>query len=164
MRLYWKLLLEGQTLAMVLHHWLAAVSVAAMAALLLATGKAPFELSTSAATVEMGGAIRWPRRFCNCPSALVYSWRCPALQNPLLGDDWVSSLLFGVSLVMALGLMHHLSMIALGDIRHGAVVRTAGLMVATILLMAATLQHAPSPSRGRLPPREREQERTEAVP
>ena len=24
MRLYWKLLLEGQTLAMVLHHWLAA--------------------------------------------------------------------------------------------------------------------------------------------
>ena len=43
--------------------------------------------------------------------------------------------------------MHHLAMIALGDIRRGAVVRTAGMMAATILLMAATLQRAAASGR-----------------
>ena len=52
MRLYWKVLLEGQTLAMVLHHWLAAVSVAAIAALLLATSQ-PSELAAGV------GAAKW---------------------------------------------------------------------------------------------------------
>ena len=92
---------------------------------------------------EMGrAASRWRRRV-QLPVGIGLLLSLPGeLQNPLLGDDWVSTLLFGASLVMALGLMHHLSMIALGDLRRGAVVRTAVLMIATILLMAATFQHA----------------------
>ena len=91
----------------------------------------------------MGGAIALATTLLQLPVGIGLLLSLPGeLQNPLLGDDWVSTLLFGVSLVMALGLMHHLSIIALGDLRRGAVVRTAGLMIATILLMAATLQHA----------------------
>jgi len=140
--LYWKVLLEGQTLAMVLHHWLAAVSVAAIAALLLATGR-PSELAVSLGASKWAARIALAATLLQLPVGIGLLLALPgALQNPLLGDDWVSTLLFGLSLVMALGLMHHLSVIALGDIRRGAIVRTAGLMIATILLMAATLQHA----------------------
>jgi hypothetical protein len=133
---FWKLLLEGQTLAMVLHHWLAAISVAAMAALLL--GK-----TAATDTAKWSARIALAATLMQLPVGVGLLLVLPgAVQNPLLGDDWVSTLLFGVSLVMALGLMHHLAMIALSDVRRGAVVRAAGLMAITILLMSATLQRA----------------------
>ncbi len=174
-RLYWTVLLEGQTLAMVLHHWLAAVSVAAIAALLLCekmgTGASQpidspklaaessepvpilsHEPNAQLATAKWTARIALATTLLQLPVGIGLLLSLPGeLQNPLLGDDWVSTLLFGVSLVMALGLMHHLSMIALGDLRRGAVIRTAGLMIATILLMAATLQHARHRAMARAP-------------
>jgi hypothetical protein len=163
---FWKLLLEPQTLAMVLHHWLAGVSVAAMAALLLCermgTGTSRRTHSSATpvdrtelvpnlsqvsnpnlATAKWAARIALAATLMQLPVGIGLLLVLPgALQNPLLGDDWVSSLLFGISLVLALGLMHHLTVIALGDVRRGAVVRSAGMMAATILLMAATLQRA----------------------
>jgi hypothetical protein len=164
--LYWKLLLEGQTLAMVLHHWLAAISVGAMGVVVLNGGRAargPIGDSTSplaplpqreagklcsrtpasAATSKWGARIALVATLLQLPVGISVLMAMPAaLENPLLGDDWVSTVLFGMSVVLALGLMHHLAMLALGDNRRGAVIRSAGMMAATILLMTATLQRA----------------------
>ena len=150
--LYWKLLLEGQTLTMVLHHWLAGISVAAMAAVVLNMANAskispavasPDAPAPGVATSKSAARIALVATLLQLPVGIGVLLSLPtALENPLLGDDWISTVLFGLSVVLALGLLHHLAMIALGEVRRGAILRTAAIMAATILLMTATLQRA----------------------
>jgi hypothetical protein len=66
----------------------------------------------------------------------------PAMQNQVLGEDLTATALFGASIVAALGLMHHLSVVALGDVSRRVVGRAALLIVLVVLLMVATLHRA----------------------
>lgn len=147
--LFWKLLLEGQTLAMVAHHWLAGISVAAITALLLHKPAAAMAMPGEPQSSAGLATSKWAARIALTATALqipvgigVLTAMPSAVENPLLGDDWLATALFGISIVLALGLLHHLAMLALGGARRAAVVRSAALMAATILLMTATLQRA----------------------
>ena len=41
------------------------------------------------------------------------------MQQQVMGQDLLATILFGVSLIVALGLMHHLALISLGDTSRG---------------------------------------------
>ncbi len=139
--LYWRLLLEGDTLSRVVHYWLAAWAVGAVGVMVLSL------------RLEVGAdpdGIRWRGArislFVSLAQLPVGVWVVcalpPVVQSQLLGEDMRSTVLFGASIVAALGLLHHLAMVALGDLRRGATLRAAGLMVATVLLMVAALHRA----------------------
>ncbi len=64
------------------------------------------------------------------------------MQNQLLGEDLTATLLFGLSVIAALGLMHHLMMISLGETSRRVVLRTVCVLAAVVLLMVATLHRA----------------------
>ncbi len=158
--LFWRVLLMPQTLAMVLHHWLAGISVAATAAVVLnmsrvgaSNGEAltrgtpghwPGANATPAvATSKWAGRVALAATLMQLPVGIGLLLAMPdGMQNPLLGEDLLATGLFVVAVILALGLMHHLAMIALGDMRRGAIIRTAAMMFATILVMTATLQRA----------------------
>jgi hypothetical protein len=164
--LYWRLLLEGDTLSRVIHYWLAAWAVGATGVMLLtlrsfaettiANPTAVSPTDPSATSASAGGpsadpnGIRWRAArialmvsLVQLPVGVWVVCELPlVVQSQLLGEDILSTALFGVSLVAALGLMHHLAMIALGDGRRGATLRAAGLMMATVLLMVAALHRA----------------------
>ncbi len=68
-----------------------------------------------------------------------------AVQSQILGESMLATGLFGLSVVSALGLMHYLSRIALGDAGAGVPCRATALLIATVLLMASALQSAQRP-------------------
>jgi hypothetical protein len=176
--LYWKLLLDGETMSRVVHHWLAAAAVAAGAAMLLGAGNwglgAGKEMDAGLGARGEGRAVREEKRgapadakenagaqivrgaarlalvatLFQIPVGLWVLFALPtAVQNQLLGEDWIATSLFGLSVVAALGLMHHLAMASvgtasLGKLSQRAVFRTAMLLAAVVFLMVATLHRA----------------------
>ena len=191
---YWQVLLEGETISRVVHHWLAALAVGAVGAMLLSirrtaahsfsplpvAGEGPDfgELSRTgvrgtepavphphpsplpsrereqthaaeepnpAAQSGCRGAARIAL-LATLMQLLVGVWVLlttpPVVQQQLLGEDMLSTILFGVSLLAALGLLHHLAVVALGDASRGAVLRSAALLLMTILLMVAMFHRA----------------------
>jgi len=154
---YWQLLLEGETISRVVHHWLAALAVGAVGAMLLSVGRsraAPAGGATAAfnstpGPVRRTGPTQAAARIALAASAtqfLVGVWVLvmtpPVVQRQLLGEDMLSTVLFGISLLAALGLLHLLTVVALGDASRGAVLRAAGLMSLAVLLMVAMFHRA----------------------
>ncbi len=156
--LYWRLLLDGETISRVVHHWLAAAAVGATALMLLAIRHGR---GLSGAQNEADGQNGCDRSrpadgtdssrarialTATAAQILVGVWVLVAMpavvQRQVLGDDVLSSVLFGASLLMALGLMHHLTVVSLGDASRGAVIRAAGMMILTVLLMVAMFHRA----------------------
>jgi hypothetical protein len=155
--LYRQLLFDGETLSRVVHHWLAGVAVAAVAAMMLGARGSDFgELSRtglgtgdSEDEVRRAGIVRAAARVALGATMLqiaVGVWVLiampAAMQSQLLGEDWIATALFGASMIAALGLMHHLSIISLGRTSRPSVYRTALVLVAVVLLMVATLHRA----------------------
>jgi hypothetical protein len=62
-----------------------------------------------------------------------------AARNGLIGGDWLGTSLFAASLVVALGILHTLATIALGNTTRAAIRRSTLLMLTIVLLMTATL-------------------------
>jgi hypothetical protein len=147
--LFRKMLLDGEVISRVAHHWLAAVAVAGTFAMWLATrrGQGPGaggqEAASAALIVKRSARIAL---VATTAQILVGVWVLfelpPAMQNQVLGEDLTATALFGVSIVAALGLMHHLSVVALGDVSRRVVGRAALLIVLVVLLMVATLHRA----------------------
>src|SRR5262249_55398417 len=68
----------------------------------------------------------------------------PAAREQVLGGDALSTISLLFSIVLALGLMHHLAAIAMGDTARKSVLRAAMLLALVTLLMSATLHRARS--------------------
>ena len=91
----------------------------------------------------MAGGIALAATLTQLPVGIwVLAAMSPAMQQQLMGGDWPATLLFGGSLLAALGLMHHLAMLALGESSRAAAWRAAALMATTVILMSATLHRA----------------------
>jgi hypothetical protein len=149
--LYRRLMLDNETLSRVVHHWLAGVAVAAVAAMILGVGDwrvGDRELDNearrkgieqAAARLALGATM-----LQIAAGAWVLIAMSPAMQSQLLGEDTLATALFGLSIIAALGLMHHLSIISisLGGTTRSAVYRTAIVLALVVLLMVATLHCA----------------------
>jgi hypothetical protein len=92
---------------------------------------------------------------------LVGLWLLLSLPEPiktaLLGGDLTGSFLLGLSIVAALILMHHLSVIAFGDTQRRLLVRAMVSMVVAVTLMCFTVEHVRSIERP--PPQQQAQQR-----
>jgi hypothetical protein len=155
--LYRKLLLDGETLSRVVHHWLAGVTVAAVAAMLLGAGgwacgergRTGLGTGESEGEVRRAGLVRAAARVALGATMLqiaVGVWVLlampSAMQSQLLGEDWIATALFGISIIAALGLMHYLSIVSLGGTSRSAVYRAAFVLAIVVFLMVATLHRA----------------------
>ena len=85
-------------------------------------------------------------------------WVLLALPEPikgaLMGGDLPASGLLGIAIFAALGLMHQLSAVALGDTGRKSLLQAMGMMVLVVFLMSATLERVRvirSPATSQLP-------------
>ncbi len=154
--LFRRMLVQGEVVSRVVHHWLASLAVAAVVAMWMAArGKgqgardkghgADGETAQDSATTIVKQAARIALLATTAQVAIgiwVLLTLPVAMENLVLGEDWLATTMFGASIVTALGLMHHLSVIALGDVSRRKVSVTTLLMVLTVFLMAATLHRA----------------------
>ena len=176
-----QMLLEGDVLSRVVHHWLAAVAVAAAVAMLIAQHNATvyqaWEKLAPGSTAKLIGMLRYLRNeqitrsdnwqsfvaqlnslvrgaarigltvtMLQIPAGIWLLLAMPeALQSQLLGENLLATGLFGVSMIFAFSLMHHLTMVVLGAPGPAVVRRAAVLLAATVVLMAAALQFAQQP-------------------
>ncbi len=62
------------------------------------------------------------------------------LGQALMGDDLPATMALAGGVLATLGLLHHLAAVAFGDSDRRQVRRSVVLMLATVLLMTATLQ------------------------
>ncbi len=151
--LYHRLMYEGESFSRIVHHWIAGVAVAAVAAMIIGVrwavvgtrdkGQGAADEASPAAVVRSAARVAM---FATVAQVAVGVWvllaMSPAMQNQLLGEDWVSTALFGLSVIAALGLMHHLAIVALGATSRANVYRTALVMAIVVALMTATLHRA----------------------
>ena len=161
--LYRTLFAQGEVLSRVAHHWVAAVAVAAVVVMLLAirskrlAGRSAGEPKETAADNSKNGngdsgagkLIRQASRvalmatMAQLPIGVWVLLELPsAMQSQVMGEDLTATALFGLSVVGALGLMHQLAVVSLGEVGRRRVLRTAALMAGVVLLMAATLHRA----------------------
>jgi hypothetical protein len=155
--LFRRMLVQGEVVSRVVHHWLASLAVAAVCAMWLAArgkgqgagGKGDGADGGATQAADNTSIIRSAARIALLATTVqvaVGIWALLALpvamENQVLGEDWLATALFGTSIVAALGLMHHLSVIALGDVSRRTVSRATLLMVLVVVLMSATLHRA----------------------
>src|SRR5262249_38091594 len=130
-----------EVLALWIHVVLASVATAAIAALWRPKGSENGEHAA-----DVAGAARWLGGIALVASLLqlpVGAWVLVASEAPardaLMGNDALTSALFIAGIVAALGLMHCLAAIALGDATPSMCRRSCLLVVAVAALMTATL-------------------------
>jgi hypothetical protein len=151
--LYRQLMLEGDVLSRVVHHWLSAVAIAAIATMILAMHGKQRPIAEGANSAEIAddrnALVQRAARvalFATMLQIAVGAWVLIAMpdvmQNQLLGEDWLATGLFGASVIAALWLMHQLSILMLGRISRPAVYRSAISLVIVVCLMVATLHRA----------------------
>jgi hypothetical protein len=140
------LLVDRAVLSMSVHVWLASVAVVGVLLMFYALklrkkSLPPNELGSQPARIAGWGA--WLALVPTVLQLLVGVWVVIELPNSvrdgLLGNRLPLTLLFGVSLLVALRLMHVLASIALGDRTPRQLVSAIATMVLTVLLMTATL-------------------------
>ena len=147
--LFRKMLVQGEVVSRVVHHWLASLAVAAVVAMWLAArrGQTPEasgqEAGNAAPIVKQAARIALLATTAQVAVGIWVLLTLPvAMENQMLGEDWLATALFGGSVVAALGLMHHLSVIALGDVSRRKVNVATLLLVLVVFLMAATLHRS----------------------
>lgn len=64
----------------------------------------------------------------------------PGAQRQVMGADLIATGLLGVSIILSLGLLHHLSTLALGVPRRKTIIVAMAMMAALIILMTGVLQ------------------------
>jgi hypothetical protein len=152
--LYRRLLFEPEVVAMVLHVWLAAIALAAVAVMRLAI-RATSAPGSPPAIVPLAARAALGVSLLQLPVGLwVMFTLAPRSQAALMGSDLPGTLLFVAAIVAVFGLLHHLAAAAYGDAdpaTMGAQVKRSTLLVLlVVLLMTAALDR----SRGRTGPAE----------
>jgi hypothetical protein len=137
------MMLDNEVLARVAHVWLASLATAGVAVMLIAAR------TTAAGSEKIGSA--WAAIFgarialvTTLAQLLVGVWLLVAVsaraQAALLGGDlWTTGLLL-MSISAALGLMHQLATIAIGEVNRRSIIRSAMLLATIVLLMSGTLR------------------------
>jgi hypothetical protein len=156
--LYRSLLADPEVLSMTLHVYLAAIAVTAVFLMDRAARLSPTPELLPAAQREPdtteGGLIGPPSAvvlgsaraallatLLQLPLGICVMCSLPnRLRDALLGEDLLAALPFACGVLATLALLHCLAAVALGDRDRRQVWRSLALMLATILLMTATLQ------------------------
>ncbi|MDP6556938.1 MAG: hypothetical protein QGG71_19870 [Pirellulaceae bacterium] len=91
--------------------------------------------------VAWGARLALGATLCQIPVGMWFVVKLsPGAQQRVLGGDLVASGLLGVSIVLALGLLHHLSSLALGVPRKKTMTMAMAMVIVLITLMTGVLQ------------------------
>ncbi len=132
------LLVDGEVVSHVVHIWLSSLAVSGIWLAILALRHAGNQ-QQSGHLVGRSAAMALVASLLQIPSGLyLASQLSESARQELLGGDALSTALFAISLIAALGLMHTLAAITLGDRDTRSVRRAAVLAAAVVLLMVAT--------------------------
>ena len=139
-----ELMLESAVIARVSHIWLASLAVLGLAMMACAWRRHRQEPRVAE---DAGGCLRvvgWGARLALATSLLqlpVGLWVLGELRSydSLLGADLVATVLFAVSLLGVLRLLHLLAAVALGDHETRQVVESIALMLIVVTLMTGVL-------------------------
>lgn len=139
------LLGQPETLARVLHNVLSSFAVGGVTLMFLARRTQRFGASQE----DVARLIAWGARVALAPTllqvlaGLFLLLHLPAeSRNLLLGGDWVTTGLLGMSLAAALIFAYQLAVTAQGETSHRDVSRSLGWLLMTVLLMVAMRQQA----------------------
>jgi hypothetical protein len=142
-QLYLRLLFDAETLARVFHVWLASFAVAGLALAWTSLRRARQDDENRRAVATFGGRIALAATLLQVPVGVWVLITLPqSQQQRAMGGDVICSSLFGLSVAVALWLMHQLAMLALGDATKKRVGLASLLMAVVVLLMTATLHLA----------------------
>lgn len=137
---YWRLLFDGEVASRVAHIWLAALVIVGIVLMLLALRRTDDdEPATSTSIVQHGAWLALAASLLQIPIGIWTTVELPdAVQQQLLGGNWLATGLFLVSLLIALQLMHTLGTLALGDTERKLVNRGAIAVCALVFAMTGT--------------------------
>jgi len=88
-----------------------------------------------------GARLALAATLCQIPTGLWLVMKlAPDAQQRVLGSDPLATGLLGVSILLTLGLLHHLAALAFGSPRRNSMILAMGLTAAIVTLMTAVLQ------------------------
>ncbi len=152
-----RVMTEGETLAQTAHFLLASVAVTAALQMLLAQqrlkgralldGGAPSGSPTTADAAAAERLVIWGARWVLAVTLLqgvvgltVLLWLPATAQDALLGGDWLGTGLFATAIFGMLGLLHHFSAVAFGDLEPASTRRSVALLLLVIFCMVGARQ------------------------
>ncbi len=141
---YRHLMMRPEVLANVLHFVLASAAVTGLLLMHLTSRQAPQSTEQHNSQLVSGGA--WIALVASTTQLAAGTWVLIQLpssaRNSLVGDDWLGTCLFVLSIGTAFGAMHTLSGVAMGETSNAAVWRSTVLILAVVFLMAGTLMRS----------------------
>jgi hypothetical protein len=138
---YRRLLIDPEVLSRIVHVWMSALAVTGTVVMGLGLRLSASDRCGSAAQplVRLGAVSGLVPTLLQIPVGLWVIMEMPSVaRSPLMGSDPVATVLFGLSVLLALWLMHGLSAIALGNNRPAEIRRAVAAMLLLVILMAGT--------------------------
>jgi len=138
-----RLMFSGQTLSMVAHFFLASLAVTGG----LLMGRALRLVRTypddAPRLARWGGSLALIATLLQLVVGVLVLLDYPsAARSQLMGGDLLATVLLAASILAAVGLMHFLATVALGDTSRRSITSAMALLVVTVLLMCGTMQRA----------------------
>jgi hypothetical protein len=134
--LYWHFLLQAETIARVLHVWLASLAVAGLSLCWIGARSAPAD-SMASPRVSVKGA--WVSLGATLLQIPVGVWLLTVLPEGRTQRILSSAPIFWPAIFVALVLMHQLAMLSIGDLSRRRLSTATLLLIVVVLLMTATL-------------------------
>ncbi len=140
---YRRLLVDGEVVARVIHVWLAAAAVTAVAVVALARRVADEGDSENRQRIaRRAGLVAASAVILEIPSGLYVAWQMSeTAQRMLFGGDPLAAGLLVASIALAFWLLHVLGAVALGDSDPTQFRRAVVLLLLLVLCMVATRMH-----------------------
>jgi hypothetical protein len=146
---YRRLLVRGDVLSLALHHVAASLALAGIALAVAAvfpcrrTARTSDAPAASAGGARVGAALALVATAAQLPLGVWVLIERPE-RELYLGGNLLVTALFIAALVPALGLLHYLAAVALGEATRPAVARAAALLASVVVLMVLALDLARS--------------------
>ncbi len=138
---YQRMLLDGEVMARVFHVWFSSAAVSGVVLMQLGLRLRREEALQSGAAwlIRWGAVAALAATALQIPSGFWLTLKLPeSARTPLLGGDLLATALFGLSVVVALALMHLLAGVALGNDSPREIRRALVALAALVILMVGT--------------------------
>ena len=139
---YYRLMLDGEVLARVLHVWLASLAVTGVAVCVMAARRSAREASprSDAHVCRLGAGLALVTTVLQLPVGLWVLFMLPEnARTSLLGRDVLATGMFALAVLLTLHLLYVLAVIALGETDTKKVREAALATVAIAVLMTGSL-------------------------
>jgi len=138
-------MMESPNMSLAMHFLLASLAVCGVAVMLrcafFSGDPATEQAADNRRMMTWGGRLALTPTVLQLPVGLWLLFQFPQpVQNQLIGGNLVAAGLFGAAVLTALGLMHQLASVAMGEPTRRSTIVSAGMMALVIVLMTGVLR------------------------